>query len=509
MKNKLLSEKRISFYPYVIMFIVAIIVLLSSRLAPFANKYVEADTSIFIYIAEQILNGKILYKDLFDHKGPILFLFNVIGLVIGRGNLTGIWFLELGLLFVTLTFIFKSMCLYFDRLIALISTLSCLILFSTFLEGGRGDITEEYVLPFISVSMYYFLLFLKNHSMKNWHVAIIAFCCSCTFLVKPNMIIIWIVGYLFVFIFLWKKLEYKRILSIVMISIVVFLGVCTPFVIYFIYTNSWDDFIFTFWKFNVAYSDFSFSGFIVRVCKRLWFEPVGRTPFQVFLFLFFMGVIINYKRLQYKTETWFFLLSIILTVLLISISGYIFAHYYLLYVPIFSFPLAVVYDYIKKNFIGNPKLIYGFFFVLIMCGGINDTWQVFKYQPYKKNVSTEQLISYVKENTEEKDKIAVVGIDCWIYLLSGRESISKYAHQFPLVYVKQYGKKIAEDYMKDVKAGKPRIIIVRVPEGGLEYLPGFKEMLNAEYEDVVINNELISWGFHCWRRTQPKNKENG
>ncbi|MDR2234123.1 MAG: glycosyltransferase family 39 protein [Tannerella sp.] len=500
MKNKLLSDKWIAFYYYTVMFIGAVIVLSSSRIAPFANKYVEADTSIFINIAQQMLNGKILFKELFDHKGPVLFLFNVIGLLMGGGNLTGIWFLELVLLMVTLVFIFKSMNLYVDRTIALVSTLTCLILFSTFLEGGRGDITEEFVLPFISSSMYYFLRFLKTYSINKLHFAIIAFGCAGTFLVKPNMIVVWMVGYLFVLIILLKQLEYKKILSIALISIAAFLATCAPFVIYFIYTDSWNDFIFCFWQFNVAYSDFSLFEFTVRVIKRLWFEPVGRTPFQIFLFIFFLGSLLNYKHLKYKMETWFFVISIFLTVLLISISGYIFAHYYLLFVPIFAFPFAMVYDYIKQHFTGNKKLVYAFFFVLILVGFINDTRNAFEIQPYTRNNSKEALISFVKDNTKETDKITVVGIDCWVYVLSGRESVSKYIFQFPPVYVKQYGQKIAEEYMQDVKNGKPRIIVIRVPEGGLDYLPGFQEMLDAEYEPVYLNDDLISWNIHCWIR---------
>ena len=35
-----------------------------------------SDASIFEYFGYAMSNGEVLYKDLFDHKGPIIFLIN-------------------------------------------------------------------------------------------------------------------------------------------------------------------------------------------------------------------------------------------------------------------------------------------------------------------------------------------------------------------------------------------------------------------------------------------------
>ena len=35
----------------------------------------HVDSQVYIYAAQQILKGKILYRDVFDHKGPVMYLF--------------------------------------------------------------------------------------------------------------------------------------------------------------------------------------------------------------------------------------------------------------------------------------------------------------------------------------------------------------------------------------------------------------------------------------------------
>ena len=50
------------------------------------------DESVFIYIARMMRRGYVPYRDMFDHKGPYLFFFELIGDLCGD---TGIWILEL------------------------------------------------------------------------------------------------------------------------------------------------------------------------------------------------------------------------------------------------------------------------------------------------------------------------------------------------------------------------------------------------------------------------------
>ena len=56
------------------------------------------DSGVYLYIGQQILKGAAPYRDVFDNKGPLLYLINVAGLVLGRGSFWGVYVLEYFLL---------------------------------------------------------------------------------------------------------------------------------------------------------------------------------------------------------------------------------------------------------------------------------------------------------------------------------------------------------------------------------------------------------------------------
>ena len=50
--------------------------LLSSSMVPIGQRNSSIDYSVFRYVALLIREGKVLYRDVFDHKGPLLYFIN-------------------------------------------------------------------------------------------------------------------------------------------------------------------------------------------------------------------------------------------------------------------------------------------------------------------------------------------------------------------------------------------------------------------------------------------------
>jgi len=115
-----------------------------------------------------------------------------------------------------------------------------------------------------------------------------------------------------------------------------------------------------------------------------------------------------------------------------------------------------------------------------------------KYNPL------ENLITFIQNNSESSDKIAVVGHDCSIYLFSGRESVSRFAYISPVISGGKLSEIIAENFMEDVNLAKPRIIIIT--EERYQYLPGLLELLDFEYERFVLTDVR----YDCWKRKECK-----
>ena len=57
----------------------AIVVSFSCHSFGLLNELPERDSSVFQYIADEMIKGKMPYLDTFDHKGPLIYLFNVAG----------------------------------------------------------------------------------------------------------------------------------------------------------------------------------------------------------------------------------------------------------------------------------------------------------------------------------------------------------------------------------------------------------------------------------------------
>ena len=98
MQKKLIDSK---FFNILLMVLVAFAFLLLYSFST-SPLYVNEgmDSCVFKTIGLGILNGKVPYVDIFDHKGPLLYIIEFVGdALAGFG---GIWIIELVLIFVTL-----------------------------------------------------------------------------------------------------------------------------------------------------------------------------------------------------------------------------------------------------------------------------------------------------------------------------------------------------------------------------------------------------------------------
>ncbi|MBQ6508741.1 MAG: hypothetical protein IJI07_04635, partial [Flexilinea sp.] len=83
-----------------VLLILLVSILLFAAYFPLrTNYYPSHDYSIFAYIGQQILRGKMPYTELWDHKPPVIFYLNALGLKLAGGSLLGIWLLEFAAFF--------------------------------------------------------------------------------------------------------------------------------------------------------------------------------------------------------------------------------------------------------------------------------------------------------------------------------------------------------------------------------------------------------------------------
>ena len=118
------------------------------------------DSAMFQIIGRYWSQGYIPYQSLWDLKGPFIFLVNAMGYAM-TGTRTGVFLIQVVSLTLTLYFTYKTLRLTFRPRAAVLWCIASLLPLSYIYEGG--NLTEEYLLPFLSLSFYLILLWLVRY----------------------------------------------------------------------------------------------------------------------------------------------------------------------------------------------------------------------------------------------------------------------------------------------------------------------------------------------------------
>src|SRR5258707_15779134 len=62
--------------------------------SPTNMPYVWPDGGVFLYVAQRMLDGAALYRQVWDHKPPLVYYLNALGLWLTQGSRWGVWGIE-------------------------------------------------------------------------------------------------------------------------------------------------------------------------------------------------------------------------------------------------------------------------------------------------------------------------------------------------------------------------------------------------------------------------------
>lgn len=399
----------------------SVVILLQSPLAPYANGCVENDSSIFITIARSMLDGNVLYKDVADHKGPIVFLMDALGIVLTNGQLVGIWFLEVLSLFVTGLFAYCTARLLFDRIVSLLSAFLSLLFLIPVLMGG--NLTEEWALPYIAIAMY---VFSKNIILKRdfsfAQLFVLSFTFVMAFLLKATYVCVWCAFGLVIIVNLLKERRYKIILTYLSLIIFFILLVMSPFVVYFMYHDALKDAYYWMIEFNTLYS--STTGVLSNLCYSMQILlGIRFLPIVVVAVCFVMLINGDYKKSKMLFGGCF--LAFVLTAYTCAI-GNRYEHYNIVFSPL----LVWVYGYLIHLLSLDTPLKRISLMILIIAGG--STLMLKKMINMNYNVldadrTVHKVVSLVQKHSKSDDTLIGSGlVDRAIYVYSDRKCVNKY-----------------------------------------------------------------------------------
>ncbi len=120
------------------------------------------DANVFMSIGKSMKHGLLLYKDIFDQKGPCLFFIHQLSCYVSENSFLGIYFLEILCLWGYLTFSYRIMRLFTENSITIPLTIFLGTIYITSDFFWYGDSVEELCLPILSYSLFHILRFIKT-----------------------------------------------------------------------------------------------------------------------------------------------------------------------------------------------------------------------------------------------------------------------------------------------------------------------------------------------------------
>lgn len=446
--------------PYIFLVFMFLIISFSFRDNPFSNALSGHDSSMFLYFGKGISDGLIPYKNMLDHKGPVLFLIQYLAFLIGTGNINlGIWIVECFFLIGSILFLYKTNFIFTgDRNIAAIALLFLTPLFVQCYEGG--NLSEEYALLFISFSMYMFSKSILNNELSKLNYILIGFFGALTFFIRMNMISVWVVYCLYLVYINIKDRNFTKLLR--QFKYILLGGVITVVLItsLSIYQGNFKDMINQAFLMNIAYSGSTigekFQATLNYVDILLKF---GIFPLIIIYFISLFDIQKQgMLRLHYPLIAYFFFNFI--TVIL---SGRSYYHYLTTEIVPVSVIVAMSIQFILRGKTNKKKRIISFLLIMVIV--LPTSYGIFKSHAWMysniENAETnqiEEISKFIKDNTTKQDTIYVHNLDANIYLLSNRYSNSKF-FVLPAINYDKFPE-LKKEFDKSINDNPPKFIVL-------------------------------------------------
>ena len=120
------------------------------------------DANIYLTVGKGMTQGQVVYRDLYDHKGPLLYALHALCALISFDSFLGVYLMEVILAAVFLFFGCKAMMVYGSKSSAVL--LLPVLAWSVYAAWSfcEGDSAEEMCMPLVAASLFHVLAFLKS-----------------------------------------------------------------------------------------------------------------------------------------------------------------------------------------------------------------------------------------------------------------------------------------------------------------------------------------------------------
>lgn len=276
--------------------IAAAVLLLCSKSSPLFVLNDWMDANIFFTMGKSMFNGKVLYRDVFDHKGPVLYFIYGIGWLLDHTGFTGVFLLEVVSFAVFLDISLRTVSLLAAKPVHpawAVLPAAAIAASRAFSHGGSA---EEFLLPFLAAALYGLLKTVcTNRPMPLPAVVGQGFLAGCALWLKYTVL-----GYYLVWVVVLAAVYLRRGLRRELLqSCGAYLGgmalATLPWVVYFGLHGALADW-FTAYFYDNLFLYSGNGGGSVALVQHFWWAVRDALPGAVLLVLFLLWAVVSHRR---------------------------------------------------------------------------------------------------------------------------------------------------------------------------------------------------------------------
>lgn len=434
------------------------------------------DSSVFRYVAYIMENGGIPYRDTFDHKGPLLYLINYVGIMLG---INGVWIIELFFLIATSILTFEVVKRFCSSWLAVIGT--AIVLFQLYDVWAGGNRVQEYALPFVVGSLLIFVVYFQTGKTCKRNLLLCGICFAAVLMLRVDLVTLWVTMSLCVLV-----MDIRQKGNQAMFFLKWFLAgtmiILLPVLIYLALNSALNDFWQQYIWFNLKYTATESSNSFETLLSI-----ISRTATLISIAVLCILLLVDRDRRFFTVIS---LVYTVLTIVVTAVPGRSFSYNLIILMPTLILPAALLLSFIEAR-VKSTALIAICTIAAVFLSSIS--WLHLIYWgpdavPFDKMVEID-LSKWVSDNTNPEDTIIVCGNYDLIYVLSNRKAASRYSYQMPIAKANPV---IYEEFIDEIIEKQPKIVIWSDNDlGGFFELSHLKKRIEEfieKYEYVQANS---------------------
>ena len=450
-----------------------------------------ADSGLFAYYGQQILAGRVLYKDLWDEKPPGVYYVDALAILIAGETPWSIWWLGLAWIAATTIVLFLILYTLTGMIPALAAALVFLLtaLYPDYYQ--RGNFTEVYALLPQALAIAALAKYLS--AGKSRWVFFLGMMTAAAFLFKPTYIAM---GLAALIVILYLDLRTNTIRQALLHLANFSLGAAAPLAAVALYFAS-KGALLSMWQavisYNLVYAKqgLSLRSIYTTLSTFAVVQPMA-TVFTVSMASLVVFLILNWPKLIHppkaeqilgkmdgNTPLWVFagiFAALPVEWALVSVSGKNFGHYFLTPLP----AMVGAWAYLASEIIrslrpGRERNIWpslalsllavlslGWFLKVAVTEAPNKAQlNSFLRQPLSLSYTLNELEQYVSDNSSPAQPVLVWGLHPRINFVTGRRSPSRYAFPLPLLIASAGTRARFDQFMADLQSDPPALILAQ------------------------------------------------